>query len=348
MRLPIRTKLAIGFSLALLMLVLITFYSLRVGQQSLEESVKKHSEYIAGEVLRDLRSDIFTIIDTMQIETSQDQLQEALLKSNRLPEAQSNDKIQFTQNRALIKRFKDRFFDHYKDTVGYQWFEHLVVIDKKGDAIVSVGKTDNYSHRDEPWWQTAKENGVFIGNVMYEQDSGHGIIPLTTRIDDKNGDFLGFIHLAVLTGPFFRTMEMGLKKYQTTQIHLLSGKGKRLFSTQTFRFMEDISGTDYFKKITGEHGSFFATIGKKDKLCSYSRLGSKDGFNNSQWIIVVENDKAEILRPMTRLRNNILIAFAVLTLMVILVALLISNSIIKPVKALEKGVKIVGKGDLDY
>ncbi|MBS3768553.1 MAG: PAS domain S-box protein, partial [Candidatus Cloacimonetes bacterium] len=71
-------------------------------------------------------------------------------------------------------------------------------------------------------------------------------------------------------------------------------------------------------------------------------------FEGLSWILLVEHSVEEILEPVFSLRKKVIAVSAILILISIILAIIISHSISSPLKKLIKGVKIIGKGELNY
>ena len=79
----------------------------------------------------------------------------------------------------------------HKDIYGYSVFGEIFVTNKYGANVAQTKKTTYYYQRDEEWWQAAERDGLYIGDVHYDESAGLYAIDIGIRIDDENGDFLG-------------------------------------------------------------------------------------------------------------------------------------------------------------
>jgi len=77
-------------------------------------------------------------------------------------------------------------------------------------------------------------------------------------------------------------------------------------------------------------------------LSSYKPLTIKD----VDWGLLAEIDEKEIIAPAFQVRNQILLIVPLFLIGVVILALLVSNTIIRPIKLLMKGTRDLGKGDL--
>jgi len=107
-------------------------------------------------------------------------------------------------------------------------------------------------------------------------------------------------------------------------------------------------------------------FGEKHAIPIQEALNGKDGYGLSidyrgekviaswrylpsiDWGIVVKIDVSEAFAPANVLRNFVIILVAAVLLIGTFVALSVSKSISNPIHSLQKGVKIIGSGNLDY
>ena len=81
-------------------------------------------------------------------------------------------------------------------------------------------------------------------------------VPIGVRIDDEQGNFVGVIKALPLIREIVREAELTTKKYETTEIKLLTSEGRLIYSTKTFIIFEDLAQSSFFKKITEKEGFF--------------------------------------------------------------------------------------------
>jgi len=171
---------------------------------------------------------------------------------------------------------------------------------------------------------------------------------IVIKLHDENGHFAGILKAVLNTGRIIRDVEIAKRAYETTRIRLITKNGRLIYSTKTFTFFGDISDKIYFKKIKDEKGFFIAKHGGRERLYSYSSSKGFRGFEGFGWILLVEHDVEEILKPSFALRNRMLAASLVLIAAGVIFAFLMSLSITRPLQKLAKDTEIIGKGDLAY
>ncbi len=369
MNINIRTKLTAGFVAFVVLMTILAFYSVKVSQKSLQESVGKSSVFLADEMLRRIDRDIYTLLEKIQIYAHSLLVQETVSESNQEFEKLDDIKNYIDQRdgewvsspedevttfmseliaNKLSHNLRKEFIDFYEKEYGYRVFLEAFVTNKFGANVSQTGKTSDYRQDDEEWWQAAREEGFYVSNVQYDESANAHVISIGVRIEDEKGDFMGAIKGVVSSYEIMKVAVLSTKKYQTTEIKLITEGGGLIYATDASKFLEDVSKKSFFNKITAESGFFTAQEGGKEKLFSYTHSRGYRDFKGLSWILVVGYNTAEVLGPAFRLRNNIAIASGVLIIIGIIASFFISRSISNPLRNLTESVRIIGKGDLDH
>ncbi|MEI8202239.1 MAG: cache domain-containing protein [Bacteroidota bacterium] len=82
---------------------------------------------------------------------------------------------------------------------------------------------------------------------------------------------------------------------------------------------------------------------KMTVLSSYSPLEIK----GLKWVILAEMDYSEVIVPIVRIRNQIILLFILISILFFVVTLLISRKITKPIIQLQKATQQVGSGEFE-
>ena len=147
--------------------------------------------------------------------------------------------VELTENRLAGELQSLRSF--YNNKYGYPLLAEIFVTNKFGVNVAQTNKTTDYYQADEEWWQVAKRDGLFVGDVSYEQSSQILSTDIAVRINDANGDFIGVI-TAVLN--IRETIDIineakAAAEYKTLHLHLINKEGKIIYSTKGYDFFQD-------------------------------------------------------------------------------------------------------------
>ncbi len=81
----------------------------------------------------------------------------------------------------------------YRESFGYDLYPEIFVTNAYGINIAQTGKTSDYIQNDELWWIRAKQDGLYISEVHYDESADVYSADIGLRINDNLGEFLGVI-----------------------------------------------------------------------------------------------------------------------------------------------------------
>jgi methyl-accepting chemotaxis protein len=361
-------KLIGGFLILLLMIVAVAFYSSFASQRSLQESIGESAVFVANEMLVNMNMGIYNWLDRLELRAMDPLIQQTVALSNRhyaamgsadasmnrldqewraAAKGESPPSAQKVIGNNLSETLRQLYFTHFEKKQGTRAVAEFVVTNSLGATVAATGATSQYRRDESALWRNAKETGSSVGPVELDEESGQPVIPVAVPIPDPQGSFAGMMLVKVAAESIIRNAVITYKKYETTQVWLTTLEGKLVYSTKAFRFMEDVSTKPYYLNVKGDSGSFVATDGGRSTLFSHARAQGYLGFTGMPWMLVVGNDVSEVLGPSYVLRNNIIVASAMLFVLGIAVALLISRSITRPLAALQKAAAQITRGNLN-
>ncbi len=334
-------KLFVGFIVIVLLMVLLAVYLTKVSQRSLQQAVGTHSILLAEEMLARINHDIYIKIEELQSHLADLLLQKTIRDSNREFENLDNIQAYVDQKdvewrqsppdkdtpfmQALIhnefsNHLRNELLNFYNNKYGYKLFGEIIVTNKYGANVAQTGRTSDYRQEDETWWQIARDTGLYVSDVAYDESSRIYAVNIGIRVDDKKEAFIGAIKAVLAVKGIVRTAEIVNRKHKTTEIKLTTKDGKLIYATKVFKMLEDVSGQEYFKNIKGANGIFIAAEGGIKRLYSYTRSTGYRDFAGLGWILLVGHDVAEVLQPAMMLKNRMIAASLVLILLSMVIA----------------------------
>jgi twitching motility protein PilJ len=163
-----------------------------------------------------------------------------LLKKNKqLPEAQNSNKLsieQLEKSFAATKLVKlDPNFNNYlRSNVKSDKFSEIFITNSDGLNVGYSNPTSDFVQRDEQWWQTAKREGIWVGNPEYDASSKTVGMELALAIKEpKSGEFLGVVK-AVVPSKNFEIVNTYLEHAGisgTRKVQLVESKTKSILDT---------------------------------------------------------------------------------------------------------------------
>jgi methyl-accepting chemotaxis protein len=363
------TKLIGGFLILLLMLCIVGFYASFASQKSLRESIGRNSTFLASELLVNMNMAIYDWVDRVEQRVQTRLVRTELEASNQAfdgmsapspymdrmeqswaasSKAEPFPPIQRLFGSQLSQELKDQFIDRFEKKRGEGVILDFIVTNRYGAIVAAAGASRKYRYDKEEVWRSAKESGSTVGQVELDEESGQSFIPLAVPVTDAQGDFAGEMLVRVLATALMRDAVITYKKYENTQVRLVTSGGRLVYATGPFHFMEDVSTKDYFRGIKGDSGSFVALEAGRRILFSFARSRGYLTLAGLPWVLVVGNDVDEVLAPSIALRNSIILASGFFLVLGMLAALLISRSITRPIAVLTRAAAEIAKGNLGH
>ncbi len=367
-----RTIAIFIFLLITSLFIAIAMYSVNVGQDFIQESVGQSSLLLAQDMAKFIEFGFSIKIDNLIDYSKTDIVQKALLESNRefgefedMQEyiTQQDDDWQsvadetitpFMQSlisNELSEDIRKNFIKKISPRTGQSAIVEIIFTNEYGANVAQSGKTTDYRQDDEDWWQEAKVNGISIGKTEYDESSKTDVIPIGIKITDGNGEFIGVLKAALSVRSNIREAEIFTQYDDTTQVNIVTEDGRLVYSTKTFRFNEDISDHNFFNKLqSGPQQGFFIDDGEfKKELIAYVRPSNLQVFGEQDWIIVIKHEigKVGILSGMFTLRDDMMLASAVIVGIAIVLGLVFTRIVAKRFKKLTYLAKEIGKENFD-
>ena len=374
----IKHKLIFGFiSITLFVIIVVGYFSVNTGQKALQKTIGTTSALLTTKMLEHIDRHICNRIEFIQCIAKDPITQRVVLGSNRdcesLHDIQNyikekdlewtstpkEEKTVFMQdliNNELSEQLREKI-SFFKEKYGCTIFGEIFVTNKYGANAAQSGKTSDYYQADEQWWQNARKDLIYVGEVEYDESADIYSTDICIRIDDENGDFAGVVK-AVLnikeTTNFIKKAEEEKEEITTREFKLLSRDGKVIYATEEYEFLKPLPEELllYFDKDKEyEHGAYFISAGDKAgeeaKVFAYAHSKGHKDYKGLGWTLVVEYETEEIFASVAKLKNRILTISIAITVLAVIISLVISRSISRPLGKLSVVVAKIGKGELD-
>jgi len=370
--LRIRTVVIFIFLLITGMFIVMAMYSVTASQNFIQQSVGQSSVLLAEDTAKFIEFVVSIKIDDMIDFSKTEVVQKALLESNlefgeledvqgyitqqedewrSVPVESITPFMQSLISNELSEDIRKNFVDKINPKTGQSVFAEVFLTNEYGANIGQSGKTTDYRQDGENWWQKAKVSGISIGKAEYGESAKTGIIPIGIRITDEDGNFVGVLKAALSVSFIIQEAEISTQYDETTQVNIVTGDGNLIYSTKAFRFNEDISDHSFFDKLqSGQQRGFFVDDGEsKKELFAYMRPSNLQVLGEQDWIIVIKHEigGVGILSGMLTLRDNMIIASAIIVGIALGIGIIFSRDISMPITKLTYLAKEIGKENFD-
>ena len=354
------------------MFAAVAMYSITASQDFIQQSVGQSSVLLAEDTAKSIEFRVSIKIDKLIDFSKTEVVQKALLASNlefgelediqgyitqqedewrSVPAESITPFMQSLISNELSEDIRKNFVDKINPETGHSVFAEVFITNEYGANVAQSGKTTDYRQDDEDWWQKAKVNGISIGKAEYDESAEADIIPIGIRITDEDGNFVGVLKAPLSIISIIQEAEISPRYDETTQVNIVTGDGNLIYSTEAFRFNEDVSDHSFFDKLqSGQQQGFFVDDGEsKKELFAYIRPSNLQVLGEQDWIIVISHEIGEvgILSGMLTLQNNLIIAFVIILAIAIGLGIIFSRDISVPITKLAYLAKEIGKENFD-
>ena len=370
----IGARVILGCLIIALMVGVGGYISINVSQKALQKSIGERSVTLAQERMNRIDRNIYDKIEGFVGYSNYPMSQEAIIESNKEFEKLGNiqdyinekDSEWVTAPKEEVTPFMQELISNklseelrekirfYEDEYGYRVFGEIFVTNKYGANVAQTGKTTDYYQADEEWWQKAKEDGLYVEDISYDESTGIYSIAVGIRINDEDGNFLGggkavlnIEYVINIVNEIYAT-----RTYESGQFKLVNKDEKIIYSTEGLKFFENLPSRilSLLKEKQGEGVNYFIAKGdmpeEGEELFAYAHSKGYKEFKGLGWILIVEYKTKEIFAPIVELQKNILIILLAVIVFTIIIGIFFSRSISNPIIKLKESADKISKGNL--
>ena len=365
-------------------ILVIASLSVNTIQKELKEELSQDITYYADSFAKQINTEIIYWVNLLDEHVKTDSaIKESLIESNqKFDELGSEEAIyeyidkkdqewvsvekeeitpfmQELLSNEISENLRDKL-GYWENTKGHIVFGEIFATNKYGANVFQTGKTSDYNQRDEDWWELGKERDYYLGGIEYDRSADMTSMDIIIRILDDDGNFIGVLK-SVLSFDMIQSLvaessfkDIGLA--ENMDISLLDHEGIIYFSTNE----DHITGENYIvgmsEILANQKGSVVASHVGKNILVGYATFGANEktvDFDASSktidfnGIILIEAEEEEAFAPISDMRYKTSLLTFFFTLAVLLIALVYSNSVTKPIKKLTQNVDTITKGNFD-
>ena len=231
---------------------------------------------------------------------------------------------------------------------------HINLMNKQGGVVCSTTKTMiGLINKTTQKIISGVKKGVYVSDIHFLQDGGKPVIGIAVPII-KNDELLGAIAAITDLKELFEIMKDRTGLGETGEIYLVN---KDYYMISPSRFKEDVI---LKQKVETENARYCMEHGEKEPM-SVSKmisifsdyrgknvLGTHVYIPEMQWGLLVEIDEKEAFAPLDKMILLSAALLIIVPIVVVLLGILISRTISRPIQDLHEGTEIIGKGNLDH
>ncbi len=242
-----------------------------------------------------------------------------------------------------ILRQKSKF---YESSYQFPVFSEIFLTNSYGANVAQTGKTSDYKQNDEEWWQVAKQSGIHIQDVSFDESANVFSIDISVRIEDEDGNFLGILKNVVNIKDVSTLIQSAKSnsQFDNTDFFLLKKNNGEIFSTNE-NLLKGIIDLFTESPIENQSGYFQYSL-NSEKFITYSQSTGYSTYPGLGWKLIITNDSDEILKPLGQLASYVVILTFLLIVFSLIVGFILSNIIVNPIKELTNTSIELQKGNL--
>jgi signal transduction histidine kinase len=376
-------KLSFKISIIILVLSLLSISIIGVisyvkGKEALELAIKQEAYLLAIEKMNTIDRYIYDEVQDLKFFVTSPVLREAILAKNAELEGEDVESI-LTQTdaewrstpknetsplmRSILEgqassklRQRKEFF---RNQSNFDVYSEMFLTDKYGGVVAMTGRTSDYRQDDEEWWQRAKRDGSFVGDVGYDESAGVYSIDLAVPVEDKDGNFIGVVKSVMDISQILSLIDASSESLTTlapttlgTSYKLLNKEGKVIYAIDNFTIFEDVSAyleEDFDTPAVEQHVIGSKTLhgeGVEELVLHAPSDGFKE-FEGLGWALLMEVRSKEFYQNVMQFQTMVLIIVAAVSLVVALSSIWLSRTISQPFLRLEYAMMHARSGNFD-
>ncbi|MEK6958917.1 MAG: sensor histidine kinase [archaeon] len=369
-------KLFFAFFAAIFLVTLLTYSYITLSEQALIDAIGKDEKFFANVIIEGIEKSGSDKVNQWSLFLQRSNIAGEIAKSNAEFDSMDNpleyslsvDKswiyspfgedpkiVSDVINNSVSNELRKEILIS-EEIYGLPLFSEVFLTNKYGAVIAETSKTTDYYQADEAWWQNARNEGIYVSDIIYDASSKTHGLELCISVNDKNGSFAGVLKVVMDIRAFTNLIE-DLKKNayskdgKKLEVEFITSDGKLMYSTAPHRPYEDISRRDYAQKVLSFGPPYFITyydITHKEDLFMFAYANSfgEINFPNLGWSVITYRPANEVLEPGRELTRKGMIIFLTVILFIFVISLVTSFLIVQPIKQLKKATDSLGEGKL--
>ena len=260
---------------------------------------------------------------------------------------------------AMLRKHIDALFERR----GHSVYSEIFATNRYGAVIAASGRTSDYYQADELWYrQAVAADDTWIGGVEYDDSSQSLALDLAVKLRDESGQFVGMLKASLDIEEIREAVEsmQSRSRYKSATAYLVDQRGCAVCSSRALlpkrpgrdvkleEFAEDLSARESVAKaIKSESGHTIFSDEGSDVLAVFGRSNASPPELGTGWIMIVEYDAAEVLQYVIDTKRFLLMASLVVTAVVILGGIRLSQRISTPITKLTDTAAEIAAGNVN-
>ncbi len=364
-------RIILGIFLIILTILIASFVSVNINEKRLKNYIGREAENETHETIENIDEIIYlrmqqvrflgrmiTLHDDVLLESAK----ELKTRDNPYEYIREKDLQWQLVPKEAITPFMKNLFDnklaqHIRQQIaefdpGNDIFAEIFVTNSYGVNVAQTKKTTDYYQGDETWWNQARQNDFYIGDLQFDESSGQYAITIAIGIKDAQGRFAGVLKALLSIQALTQELEaMLLDKLENIQYTLVTHDQKIIYSSEGYRPFRSVDELFTLAYKEGR-GKDFLVVQKEPETSQEAFLvwAESEGFRDYRgldWILFAQYEAETLFAPIRRMKITLLIIALFITFISVLVGFGISYSVSSPINRLNTIAQELGSGKLN-
>ena len=228
-------------------------------------------------------------------------------------------------------------------------YEDISFIDNEGNVVISTDYQYRGDWKTNKWYQISLNGSSTVSNAYIILRPWKLVIQFFSPVYNNKAEIIGVLVGQMNFNEFWEilnTVQIG----QTGRLKLINKDGKYLSHNNISKILQSItpSQQDFLQNnFSHQNGIYYERETETSTIYSYRQI-EMDFFQENYWTLLCLQDEDELLQSIMNFRLKAYIIFGFVLFIIVCIGYYISRSIINPIQEIQKGMKKVSKGDLDY
>ena len=354
-----------GFIIIVLISSILVNYSIDLATNELRNETIKNTLLMTSESMNKIDRSISHRIDEMEVYASAQTLIQELKKSNQFfsemdeplqlilerekewrtaPVGEITPFMNELINNEASIHLRHRLDLHFGEKVD-STYQEVIVADAFGANAAITGKTTDYYQADEEWWRQAKEEGIYFGDIEFDESTKVNSFSASIQILDEKGKFIGATKAVLNLLQVIEALE-DFKKTSGNDFILLNSEGKIIYSTYKTQDSEKLIEIVFRDLLQGNKGFFLNQEEGKEIFYSFSQSEGFENFYGLGWVLVERFSLSAAYQSVNELRNKLFLISVFILVLGIFVSFFIATYISMSINRLDKELQEISRGNL--
>ncbi len=231
-------------------------------------------------------------------------------------------------------------------------FAEVFVTNRFGANAAQSHRTSDYRQDDEDWWLLAHQDGVYVGDVEFDESTGVHAVELCFRVDDEGGRFLGVAKVVWNVDNQIEYVQAGLTDSDSEVLTLIT-RDRRVLWRSNNRKLTFESASSFLNGIDLDAAKTSAVVERSDPQTGedvISAAALSSGYAQTPglgWIVLIDTDAKTALGPVANIRWTVFSSVFVCLLMLVIVSTWITRSMTRRIRNLTAATRDFQSGRLD-